>query len=239
MTDNNQHKHLVWEEIDRRNLLDAHVFSVLSSRRRASDGAETNFFLVDSPDWCNIIASVTRDDGVECFVMARQYRQGSQSVTIEFPGGIVDPGERPDAAVLRELAEETGYTADSALLIGKVNPNPAFMSNSAFTYVAIGAHRNGGQTLDENERLDAELVPVTEILDLVRPDFHEHAIMLAALDWYQRYRADGLDYEARLKRWESASSRPPGVSPAPGGRTTGPDAATLPALGPATRTRDA
>ena len=206
MKDNNEHDHLVWEEIDRKILLDAHVFSVLSSRRRAADGAEANYFLVDSPDWCNIIAPVTRKDGVECFVMARQYRHGSQSLTIEFPGGLVDPGEGPEAAALRELEEETGYAAESARLIGKVNPNPAFMSNSAFTYVAIGAHKNGGQDLDENERLDAELVPVTEIVDLLRPDFHEHAIMVAALDWYQRYRADGLDYEARLKRWEAATS---------------------------------
>ncbi|MEE8441058.1 MAG: NUDIX hydrolase [Spirochaetia bacterium] len=206
MKDNNQHKHLVWEEIDRRTLLDAHVFSVLSSRRRAADGAEAEYVLVDSPDWCNIIAPVTRNDGVACFVMARQYRQGSQTVTIEFPGGIVDPGERPQEAALRELEEETGYTAESLRLIGRVNPNPALMSNSAFTFTAIGAHKDGGQDLDENERLDAELVPTTEILDLVRPDFHVHAIMLAALDWYQRYCADGLDYDARLRQWESAAS---------------------------------
>jgi len=205
MTDKNEHGHLVWEEIDRRNLLDARVFSIMSSRRRAADGAEADYFLVDSPDWCNIIAPVTGDDGVECFVMARQYRHGSQSVTIEFPGGIVDPGERPEIAVLRELEEETGYTAESVCLIGRTNPNPALMSNAAFTFVAFGAHKNGGQNLDENERLDAELVPVVEILDFVRPDFHIHAIMLAALDWYQRYRADGLDYGARVKRWESAS----------------------------------
>jgi len=204
MKDKNEHDHLIWEEIDRKNLLDAHVFSVLSSRRRAADGAEAEYYLVESPDWCNIIAPVTREDGVECFVMARQYRHGSQSVTIEFPGGIVDPGERPEVAVIRELEEETGYTAETTCLIGKVNPNPAIMSNTAYTFVAIGAHKNGGQNLDQNERLDAELVPTSEIVDLLRPDFHLHAIMLAALDWYQRYRIDGLDYSARVKRWESA-----------------------------------
>jgi ADP-ribose diphosphatase len=203
MAEDNRHEHLFWEEIDRKKLLDAHVFSVLSSRRRAADGAEANYFLVDSPDWCNIIVPVTRDDGVECFVMARQYRHGSGSVTIEFPGGIVDPGETPQSAVLRELEEETGYAAESARLIGKVNPNPAFMSNAAFTFVAIGAHKKGMQDLDDNERLDAELVPVTHIIDLFRPDFHEHAIMVVALHWYALYRSDGLDYEGRLRRWET------------------------------------
>ena len=79
------------------------------------------------------------------------------------------------------------------------------MSNTAFTYVAVGASRNGGQALDENERLDAELVPVSEILDLVRPEFHLHAIMIVAVYWYQLYRADGLVYEDRLKNQSSAT----------------------------------
>lgn len=201
------HDHLVWKELDRQTVLTSHVFSVLSSRRRAADGKEAEYTLVDSPDWCNLVAPVMRDDGVECFVMARQYRHGSGTVTIEFPGGIVDPGETPEHAVLREFEEETGYAAESIMLIGTVNPNPAFMTNTAYTFVATGVRRNGGQDLDENERLDVALVPVSDIVDRVRPDFHRHAIMMAALDWYRLYRADGLDYEGRLAHWDDATHR--------------------------------
>jgi len=207
MDKSNDMSHLIWHELERRTLLDARVFSIVSSRRRASDGAEAEYFIVDSPDWSNVIAPITRDDGVECFVMVRQYRQGSQSVTVEFPGGIVDPGERHAEAVLRELEEETGYTATSVRLIGKVNPNPAFMTNTAHTFVAEGVHHNGGQSLDQNERVDVELVPVQEILGMSRPDFHEHAIMSVALLWYRLYREDGLDYDQRLTRWNDTSAR--------------------------------
>lgn len=197
----NTHDHLIWKELDRRTLLDAYIFSIASSRRKAADGAEATYFLVDSPDWCNVIAPVVRDDGVECFVMARQYRHGSGTLTIEFPGGVVDPGEQPEEAVLRELAEETGYAAESVVMIGRTNPNPAFMSNTAYTFLAQGVHRNGGQALDSNERLDAELVPCDEILRMERPDFHIHAIMVVALHWYQRYKEDGLDYATRESRF--------------------------------------
>lgn len=215
MSDHNKHGHLMWTEIDRSVVYNAQVFSVLTSRRRSSDGREADYTLVDSADWCNVIATVMRSDGVECFVMARQYRHGSRSVTIEFPGGLVDHGEDPAAAASREFEEETGYAAESLRLIGRTNPNPAFMDNTVHTFIAEGASRGSGQHLDEHELLDAELVPVEQVVRYLRPDFHQHAIMLAALHWFTCFREDGLDYESRLERWEAerdagGSSRRPG-----------------------------
>ena len=200
------HDHLIWRELDHRTLLQAPIFRVYASRRRASDGAEADYVLVDSADWCNVVAPYTRDDGVDCFVMARQYRHGSRTVSIEFPGGLVDEGETPDAAAMREFEEETGYAASRLRLIGRVNPNPAFMSNSVYTYVAEGVRPANGQSLDVNERLDSLLVPVAEITECVRPDFHVHAIMMCSLHWYTLYQADGLEYGERLRKWEARQS---------------------------------
>ena len=202
MHDHKAHEHLLWEEIDRRTLYTAHVFSLLASRRRTSDGREADYVLVDSPDWCNVIAPVTREDGVECFVMARQFRHGSRSITVEFPGGLVNEGESAETAALREFEEETGYAATSLRLIGRTNPNPAFMENTAHTFVAEGVRLRSTQQLDEHELLDVELVPVDEVVRCLRPDFHEHAIMLAAIHWYVRYCEDGLGYEERVRQWE-------------------------------------
>jgi 8-oxo-dGTP pyrophosphatase MutT (NUDIX family) len=62
-------------------------------------------------------------------VLIRQLRQGSQAVTLEIPGGLVDPGETPTQAGARELREETGYLTRELVHMGQVNPNPALYNN--------------------------------------------------------------------------------------------------------------
>jgi len=66
-----------------------------------------DFYILESRDWINIIP-LTDDHQV---VMIRQYRHGSREVTLEIPGGLVDPGDTPKKAAVRELLEETGYQA--------------------------------------------------------------------------------------------------------------------------------
>ena len=67
-------------------------------------GTEHDFYIIESRDWVNIIP-VTPDRFV---VMIRQYRHGQGKVTLEIPGGLVDPGDTPQEAATRELLEETG-----------------------------------------------------------------------------------------------------------------------------------
>jgi 8-oxo-dGTP pyrophosphatase MutT (NUDIX family) len=45
----------------------------------------------------------------ERLVLARQHRPPAQGDVIEFPAGLIDEGESPEQAALRELSEETGY----------------------------------------------------------------------------------------------------------------------------------
>ena len=47
-------------------------------------------------------------------VLVRQYRPPAGKYCIEFPAGLVEPGEDFTCAALRELAEETGYTGKVA-----------------------------------------------------------------------------------------------------------------------------
>lgn len=183
------HHHLRWQEQRRERLLNAAVFSVDKSIQEGPEGRSAEYFLLNTPDWGNVVALTADEQGRECFVMVRQFRHGNMKVSLEFPGGVIDPGEDPMEATARELTEETGYIAEELTLLGEINPNPAFMNNVCYTYLAQGLHRKQSQDLDENEVIDVELVPVDSIkVDLQGSFFH--AMMVVALHFYNSWRAE-------------------------------------------------
>lgn len=176
-----------WKELDRKALASCKIFQISASEREASDGRHGIFYVVDAPDWAGVIPVVDTPDGRK-FVMIRQYRHGTQHVSIEFPGGIVEPGEDPAVAVARELLEETGYRANLVVPLGVLSPNPAFMTNSFQAYVAEGCVLERPQCLDDNEEIEVLLIPEREAIDLVGGEDYGHALMTAALFFYTRYR---------------------------------------------------
>ena len=99
-------KKLIWHEKFRREVFKTPVFAVTERISVSPDGTEGVYIVNEAPDWVIVIP----DDG-ENFLMVRQWRHGEKSLSIEFPGGVIDKGEVPLEAAKRELLEETGATA--------------------------------------------------------------------------------------------------------------------------------
>ncbi len=180
-------KKLSWKDVSRQELLDCRIFKIIKAHRRASWGTEADFFMVSAPDWSIIIPRLRDKHGRSCFLMVRQYRHGSSSVTLEFPAGTVDPGESPAATAGRELEEETGYRAERITLIGSINPNPAFMTNTCYTFVAEGLADTCKKQFDEHEMIRTELVPETDIEAHIDSGALNSATMMQALYWYKKW----------------------------------------------------
>jgi 8-oxo-dGTP pyrophosphatase MutT (NUDIX family) len=144
-----------------------------SPSRRDHSG---EFVYLDSADWVNVIAVTPADE----VVLIEQFRHGTREVTLEIPGGIVDGGETPLAAGLRELREETGYAGENGSLIGVVTPNPAIMNNRCHTVLVRGVHRAGEQALESNEEISVRLEPLSRVAGLMRSGRIQHALVVAA-----------------------------------------------------------
>ncbi|MDX9802075.1 MAG: NUDIX hydrolase [Spirochaetia bacterium] len=183
-----KNKHLVWEQISRRLVKDFRIFKACDVESVSPEGKKSIFVQLDSPDWVNIVCAVKNDNDEECFLMVRQFRHGSASITLEFPAGLVDPGEEPVEAAARELLEETGTRAEKLVLIGKANPDPAFMNNICWTYLAVNPAAYKAQSLDEHELIDIDLVPVKKFEAEMGSGEFINAITVLAYTWYKKYR---------------------------------------------------
>lgn len=174
-----------WEKLNSERLKDYRIFQTRKDTRRSPrTGAVHQFFVLESPDWVNVIP-LTADNKV---VMIHQFRHGREQVTLEIPGGIVDADDdNPGETARRELLEETGYEVDHIVHIGTVDPNPAFLDNRCYTYLALGARQTQVPQFDGAEDIAVEEVPLDEIPTLISHGRISHALVVAAFYHYENY----------------------------------------------------
>ena len=172
-----------WKTTAKKNLAE-NPFLALEEHRREEEGTRRQgyFFIIDTPDWVNIIALTDEND----IVLIEQFRHGSERIELEIPSGIIEDGEKPADAALRELLEETGYEKSGLSefkKIGEALPNPAFMRNKCYTYLLTHAHLTGKIDPDEFENIRVRLVPRKEIEQLIKTGEIQHSIIITALYW--------------------------------------------------------
>ena len=140
-------------------------------------GTEREFVVIDAPDWVNVLA-LTPDHRL---VMVNQFRYGTDAFSWEIPGGVIDRGEDPVTAGVRELREETGYVGTSARLLGSVNPNPAIMNNRCHLVLVEGAAPAGALEWDPDEEIEVATLPADEAYAWAQSGRITHSLVLNAL----------------------------------------------------------
>lgn len=166
-----------WRRLFRTPRSDERIFRLHHDRYLLEpEGFEHDFVVLESADWVNIIP-LTGDGQV---VLIRQYRHAVGEPTLEIPGGLVDEGETPQEAALRELGEETGYAAASCRPLGAVWPNPAVQTNTCHCFLAEGAFPAGPQRPDPGERIEVQLHPLAAVPLMIQEGKIRHSLVICA-----------------------------------------------------------
>ncbi|WP_425061141.1 ADP-ribose pyrophosphatase [Sporomusa carbonis] len=109
------------------------------------------------------VVPMTKDGKV---IMVRQFRHPVQQVILEVPAGKLDPGERPEACALRELAEETGFVANKLRKLTSMYTTPGFSNEIIHLYLAEDLVESNKQP-DEDEFINTELYTTEQIRDMI------------------------------------------------------------------------
>ena len=178
-----------WRKIADEQLVDMGIFTLHRVRvRNPRTEADRDMARVSTQDWVNVVAI---DEAGE-LVLVRQYRHGTDSITLEIPGGLIDAGESPRNAALRELLEETGHSGGEVHELGFVLPNPAFIDNRCFSFLVLGCRRTHELALDDGEDIEVVTRPASTIPQLVESGEIRHALVICAFWFLTQHHPDQI-----------------------------------------------
>lgn len=170
-----------WPLVRSRVEVETRIFRVKTETARSPrTGREHDFYVLEAGDWVNVIPLTPAEE----VLLVRQYRHGTKAVTCEIPGGLVEAGQSPAEAAAQELLEETGYAAGELVLLGRTRPNPAFLSNWCYSFLALEVRPAGQARPDETEDLELVRVNVAQIPQMITQGEIDHALVLAAFFHY-------------------------------------------------------
>lgn len=172
-----------WEIVNRERLVTTPIFNLSRHRSRHPSRGTRDFYVVDAPAWVNIIP-LTAEGRI---VFIRQWRHGISDLTLEIPGGMVDPGETPKAAARREMREECGYDSRRIVSLGRVHPNPAIQPNWCYTFLALDARPSGDPEPEADEEIEVVMVAEKRVGGLIASGKITHALVIAGFALFDLY----------------------------------------------------
>ncbi len=118
--------------------------------------------IVEHPGGVGVVA-VTEDKKI---IMVKQFRKPIERAIYEIPAGKLEKGEDHRICGIRELKEETGYTAENFEYLGYMYPSPGFDDELTHIYLATGL-KPGETAFDEDEFLDIEYFEIEKVLEMI------------------------------------------------------------------------
>ena len=164
------------QRIDRDDKYHGIIVDVHLDHVRLNDGSISHREVVEHPGGVTILPV---DEAGNCY-MVRQFRYPAGHMMLEAPAGKLEYGEDHRECAVRELSEETGFSADELIYLGGFYTSPGFSSELLHIYLALGLHA-GESHLDEGEFLNVEKIPLQQLSDMVMANEIEDAKTIIAI----------------------------------------------------------
>jgi ADP-ribose pyrophosphatase len=146
-------------------LIDTPYLRIRRDRVALPDGSIIDDYFVRESRGYVIVFALTPERKV---VLVRQYKHGIAKVLLELVAGAIDEGEQPLETAVRELSEETGYSATSVEFVRTFVTDATNADTVAHLFFARDARKTGEQSLDVTEDITVELAGVEELRNMVR-----------------------------------------------------------------------
>lgn len=164
------------QRIDRDDKYHGIIVDVHLDHVRLDDGSIARREVVEHPGGVTILPV----DGEGNCYMVRQFRYPAGHMMLEAPAGKLEYGEDHRDCAVRELSEETGFTADELIYLGGFYTSPGFSTELLHIYLALGLHA-GKSHLDEGEFLNVEKIPLQQLIHMVMANEIEDAKTMIAV----------------------------------------------------------
>lgn len=136
------------------------------------------YTVLETKNHAAVVLAFTKEGKI---LVLKEYRHPVGKWLFGCPGGTIDRGESAIEAGKRELLEETGYTADTFIIIGSASPFPAAASQTISYILATGAKKIQEPNLEPFELVQSEEKTQEEIYEAIRSGHPFDGILCTAL----------------------------------------------------------
>lgn len=152
-----------YEIIGRQNVFRGTIFNIEKRVIQGDNQVISREVVVKNPVVVCIVEHV--DSGN--IIVAKEYRAGVDSVELGLVAGIVDDGEEPIQAAVRETIEETGYTPTSVIYLGESTSSAGFTNERAYHFYIEVSGDPKDQSLDGDESIEIEYIDLEDIEPMI------------------------------------------------------------------------
>ena len=168
-------------------IFQGHILNLRVDEAELPNGQLAEREVIEHPGGVCIAALTDREE----LLFVRQFRYPYGKSLLEIPAGKRNPGEDPLTTGMRELSEETGYSAEHFISLGQLYPSPGYLDEVIYLYLAVGLIK-GETHPDEDEFLETETIPLNRAVEMVMAgEISDAKTQVAVLKlWYKKQQGE-------------------------------------------------